>query len=47
MVMDALGIAQEGCETVTVGAAGVAGCMFTVTEEAGLTQPCAFFEVTE
>ena len=38
---------QVGCAvTLAVGAAGVAGCAFTVTLVAALAQPDAFFAVT-
>ena len=38
---------QVGCAvTLAVGAAGVAGCAFTVTLVSALAQPVAFFAVT-
>ena len=38
--------AQVGCVTVAVGAAGVAGCAFTVTLVTADTQPALLLAVT-
>ena len=45
-VIVAVAVAHVGCVTLTVGAAGVAGCAFTTACEAVEVHPAVFLTVT-